>query len=105
MASKKIKNLVVKVGEYKDRNNETKFQWQTIGALFEGDKGQFIILEKWFNPAGVKTDGNGLLVSLYDPGGRDSQEEPARANNSKASAPTHQAPRSMPDDFDDDVAF
>lgn len=65
----KIKDLAVKVGEYRTSDGDTKAKWQTVGAMFKGENGNFIVLERWFNPAGVPTDGkgSGIFLSLFDP--------------------------------------
>ena len=69
MAAKKIKDIAVKTGEYTDRNGNTKGRWQNVGALMKNDDGGvFIILERWFNPAGAP-DPNGkgsVLLSCFD---------------------------------------
>lgn len=75
MASKKIRDLVVKVGEYQDRNTgQTKGRFENIGALMEGEgqngeKSLFIMLKRTFNPAGVPGQDarESILVSCYVP--------------------------------------
>ncbi len=65
----KTHDLAVKVGEYTDKQGNTKGRYQNVGALMMGDKGPFIMLAKWFNPAGV-TDGRGgesILISAFEP--------------------------------------
>lgn len=68
--AKKMRELVVKVGEYQDRNTgETKARWKNVGALMKNDEDDslFIMLDKTFNPAGVPDD-NGrasLLISCF----------------------------------------
>ena len=74
MASKKIRDIVVKVGEYQDRNSgQTKGRFENVGALMESDNNgeisMFIMLKRTFNPAGVPgQDGReSLLLSCYVP--------------------------------------
>lgn len=65
----KTHDLAVKVGEYTDKQGNTKGRYQNVGALMMGDKGPFIMLAKWFNPAGV-TDSRGgesILISAFEP--------------------------------------
>lgn len=66
---KKIYDIVVKCGEYQGKDGEMKARWQTVGAMLEGDKGPFLMLAKWFNPAGVPDarGGESLLLSLFEP--------------------------------------
>lgn len=43
--SKKIKNIVVIVGKYTDREGVEKNRYKTIGGLFETEKGQSIKID------------------------------------------------------------
>jgi hypothetical protein len=84
----KMYDLVVKVGEYTDGQGHKKGRFQNIGAMMEGKDGgaPFLMLAKWFSPAGV-TDfsgkgGESVLISCYEPKGADgqaSQDKPAAA--------------------------
>lgn len=73
MASRKIRDVVVKVGEYTDRNTgETKGRFENVGALMQNDDDSgslFIMLKRTFNPAGVPNqDGReSILLSCYVP--------------------------------------
>lgn len=73
--ARKTHDLSVVVGEYKDRDGNVKKRYQTIGALMEGDNGPFIMLSKWFNPAGIQDSrgGESLLVSCFAP--REQQQQ------------------------------
>lgn len=91
MATKKLYDLAVKTGEYTNQQGEKKGRWQNVGAVMQGDDGgKFIMLSKWFNPAGVP-DLNGknaqsesILLSMFAP--KDQQQQ----------APAPQAPRQAP---------
>tara|TARA_R110002126_G_C10218505_1_gene478777 strand:+ start:199 stop:585 length:387 start_codon:yes stop_codon:yes gene_type:complete len=67
--ARKLYDLSVKVGEYTNKAGETKGRWQNVGALMESDNGMFIMLAKWFNPAGVvdTRGGESILVSCFEP--------------------------------------
>ena len=66
MAAKKIKDAVVVVGEYQNRQGETKKQFRTVGSLIQfDDGGTQLVLDKSFNPAGVP--GDACRISFYDP--------------------------------------
>jgi hypothetical protein len=77
MAFRKIKDLAVVTGTYQS-NGETKKRYANIGALMEGDNGQFLMLNAHFNPAGVpRKDGSeSILVSMFDPKDRDTSQQP-----------------------------
>lgn len=94
--SRKVKDIVAKVGEYTDRNGQTKARWQNVGALMEDKDGQpFIMLARWFNPAGVPSDRESILLSCFAP-----KEQGA------APAPDRGAPAGdMGGDMDDEVPF
>ena len=69
-------NVVARVGEY-EKNGETKARWQNVGVVMETDKGPILLLEPWFNPAGVPRDGDKVLLSLFPPNERDQGSRPA----------------------------
>jgi len=69
--ARKIKNLSVKTREYKDKDGNDKANWQNIGVIMENDKGkQFMLLDKWFNPAGIPDTRNpnstSIMVTMFD---------------------------------------
>jgi hypothetical protein len=66
-------NLAVKTGSYVDRSGQTKNKWQNVGVMLEGKYGPYILLNKWFNPAGIDSDGDSISVSLFEPKPRDNQ--------------------------------
>lgn len=74
--ARKTHDLVVTVREYQDRDGNTKREYQNIGALMESEKGPFVILERWFNPAGIANPENrsNLMVSCFEPRSRDGQQ-------------------------------
>lgn len=122
MASRKIKDLAVKVGSYTDRNSgQDKSKFENVGALMQSDDGSmFVMLKRTFNPAGVPgQDGReSLLISAFDPrppqgqqsqGGYDGGQRSGGASSGGqgyggggSSAPSGGGGRS---DFEDDVPF
>ena len=85
-------DVVAKVGEYRDRNGETKPRWKNVGAVITTDKGHALLLDKTFNPAGLaEPDRESVLLSLFEPKERDGQ-----------GAPQQGAPR---DDLGGDIPF
>lgn len=124
MAHKKY-DLAVKVSEYTDGQGQTKGRWQNVGAVMDdGNGGQFIMLNKWFNPAGVQDlsgrGGESILVSMFEPKQNGNQQQaPAPAPQQHAapqqqSAPAQPAPQQQGqpagqpggvDDLDPDVPF
>lgn len=101
MASRKLYDLAVKTGEYTDSQGQQKGRWQNVGAVMTSDNGgQFVMLAKWFNPAGVADakGGESILLSCFEPnkdkGGGQQQSAPAPR---PAPAPTF--------DGSDDIPF
>ena len=105
--AEKLYDLAVKVGEYQDRQGQTKGRWQNVGAVMKGqDGGKFIMLARWFNPAGVPDfsgkGGESILLSMFEPKGQDGEQRspaPAPAAQRQARAP---AP---PPAMDEDIPF
>lgn len=65
---KKVFDLSVKVGTY-ESEGKTKNRYRSIGSVFEGDRGMFMLLDKCFNPAGVETEPgrDSIMVSMFEP--------------------------------------
>ena len=93
---RKTHDLAVIVREYQDRDGQTKKQYQNVGALMEGDNGPYVILERWFNPAGIANpqDRSNLIVSCFEPRPRDGQQAGNQGGQRQ------QQSRDMPDDSD-----
>jgi len=69
----KTHDLVVKTGEYQ-QNGETKARWQNVGAVIKTEKGQVLLMERWFNPAGISDENNSdnVLIRMM-PADRDNK--------------------------------
>jgi hypothetical protein len=65
---KKTYDLAVKTGSYQ-KDGETKNRYENIGSIMENDKGQFMILNRTFNPAGVPNPDNksSIVISMFSP--------------------------------------
>ena len=78
----KMYDLVVKVGEYTDGQGNKKGRFQNIGAMMAGKDGgtPFLMLAKWFAPAGVPDfsgkNSESVLISCYEPKAADGQALP-----------------------------
>ena len=98
MASKKLYDLSVKTREYTDRDGNKKGNWLNVGSVMQSDDGsKFIMLNRWFNPAGVPDlsgkGGDSILLSIFAP--KDGQQQPQQA----APAPQQSSVN------DDDIPF
>ena len=102
MGTRKIYDLAVVTGSYESQG-QTKHRYQNVGVVLEKDDGgKFIILESWFNPAGVAHDnGKGIMVSMFEPK-QDVRNTPPTPDRAQQRNPA-QAP--SPDGFSDDIPF
>ena len=73
MAKRKY-DLAVKTGSY-EKNGETKGRYMNVGVVLEGDDGMFILLDPAFNPAGVPRKDDRVLVSMFEPRNRETQQD------------------------------
>lgn len=103
--ARKLYDLAVKTGEYQDNQGNKKGRWQNVGAVMQGDDGgKFIMLAKWFNPAGVPDlngkGGESLLLSMFEPKGANDNG----GGGQQQGGGQRQAPRQQPP-MDDDIPF
>ena len=109
MAARKIYDLAVKVSEYQDNQGNKKGRWQNVGAVMQGDDGgKFIMLAKWFNPAGVPDfsgrGGESLLLSMFEPKDQNGQQGGGGGHQQQRQAPPQQQ-RAPQNQYDDDIPF
>jgi hypothetical protein len=103
----KLYDLAVKTGEYVTQAGETKARWQNVGSVFQGqDGGQFILLSRWFNPAGVPDlsgkGGDSIIMSCFEPrqdGERQAPAPQAAAPARKPAQPVQQGRRPQPNTY------
>lgn len=94
----KIRDIAVKTGSYTDSQGNEKGRWQNVGALMKGDDGgEFVILQRWFNPAGIANpqDRESVVLSCFPL--KDKQQQPQQSQPQQTEPPA---------DFDDsDIPF
>ena len=98
--AKKLYDLAVKTGEYKTPDGTVKGRWQNVGACMQSDDGgMFLMLAKWFNPAGVQDltgkGGESILVSMFSP----------KDDAGQARVPAPRAAPSGRPEMNDDIPF
>lgn len=101
MPAKKIKDIAVKTGEYQDRSSgETKGRYLNVGALMKNEDGSvFILLQRTFNPAGVNSERDTVLLSCFD------LREQGEGGGDKPPASRPSAARGGAPAMDDDIPF
>lgn len=60
----KTHDLAVKVGEYQ-KDGQTKNKYENVGVVMEGQNGPYILLKKTFNPAGVNSEKESIVISMF----------------------------------------
>ena len=101
MSAKPTHDLAVKTGEYTTSNGDKKGRWQNVGSIMQKDDGsEFIMLSRWFNPAGVPDlsgkGGDSILLSKF---------EPRQKDNAQQNATSGGRPAKSVDDLVDDIPF
>lgn len=101
--AQKIRDIVVSTGTYQ-KDGQTKNRYQNVGVMMKNDDGgEFIILHRWFNPAGIPNPNNkdSVLLSCFRPNGGQSSGNSGQPQGQ----PAADAPTGGFDDFDDDIPF
>lgn len=106
----KTHDIVAKVGEYTDRQGNTKARYENVGALMQGDNGPFIMMKRTFNIAGLPQDGrDNALLSCFEP--RDDQQQGNRQHSARQASYDAQRPSggyggsAVDADLDDSIPF
>lgn len=108
----KTHDIVAKVGEYTDRQGNTKARYENVGALMQSDNGPFIMMKRTFNLAGLPQDGrDNALLSCFEP--RDDQQQGTRQQSARQASYDAQKPQggaqaggaAQTPDFSDEVPF
>ena len=97
MATTHVYDLAVKTGEY-ESNGQTKGRYENVGKVLRNDNGQFMLLKKTFNPAGVDSNGDMIMISMFEPKPRDGQR-----SNQQSNGPQHNGNERR--DLDDEIPF
>ena len=106
MGTRVIYDLSVKVGTY-IKDGQEKPRWAPVGKIMEKDDGgRFILMNKYFNPAGVPDPDNrdSILVSMFEAGGEQQSAPPPRQDAHNRAKANGYAPQPK-DDFSDDIPF
>ena len=107
--AKKLNDLSVKTGEYKNQSGEMKGRWQNVGAVMQSDDGsKFIMMAKWFNPAGIQDlsgkGGANILLSMFPPRDPNAQGQQGQGQQNDRPA-DRRAPPPPQEDINDDIPF
>lgn len=72
----KLYDAVVKTGEYTDNQGNTKGRYENVGSVMQGDNGQFLVLKRTFNAAGVPNPDNkdSVIVSFFEQNNQGQQQ-------------------------------
>lgn len=80
-------DVAVKVGEYEDSEGNTKGRYENVGVVLDSGDGEYMLLKKTFNPAGVDSKGDRVILSFFEPREDDdaSGKPGGKASNSRGS--------------------
>ena len=79
-------DVAVKVGEYEDSEGNTKGRYENVGVVLDSGDGEYMLLKKTFNPAGVSGDGDRVILSFFEPREYEAPKKPAaKTPNSRGS--------------------
>ena len=101
----KVKDLVVSTGTYTDNQGQTKHRYKNVGSVMQNENGQFLIMDRTFNPAGVPNPENkeGVFISMFDVKERSKQPQYQPYSNEKQPATKPVNQENFVDD--DDIGF
>lgn len=102
----KTHDLCVKVGTYTDKGGNEKARYENIGAVItKDDGGEFIMLKRTFNPAGVPNPDNKdmVIVSLFTAQSQGNQQ-PRQQSQSRPQQSSSGGGGNF-NEFDDDNPF
>lgn len=64
---KHTKNITVKTGSYTDKNGNEKGRYEKVGRVMLMDDGrELFLLNRTFNPAGVPSDRESIILNIFD---------------------------------------
>jgi len=105
------KRIVIKVGEYQDKEGKNKGEYLKAGVILNNDNGEYILLDPSVNLAGAlikqnvmaakqgKEARDMLMVSIFT----DDNQQQAPQQQRQSNAVNEQAPTD--DDFNDSIPF
>jgi len=100
-------DLVVKTGEYTDRDGQTKARFKNVGVIMDGQNGPYILLDRTFNPAGVSgQDGReSIIISMYEPRAEQGGQQSAQAQQQHSQQKANGYQQSNDSLADDNIPF
>jgi hypothetical protein len=81
----KLYDVKAVIGEYQDsQTGETKKRYADVGVILNGEYGPYMIMNRYFNPAGVPGDNakGGIILKLFknEPQQGQQMQDPAAMN-------------------------
>ena len=90
-----IKELVVVIDTYTDRNGNEKKKWLKVGELHQSKEGrEYITLEPHINLAAIprKEGDSRIFVSMFEPKAKDEPAKPAPGHDAPAAFDSEDVP-------------
>ena len=102
----KLYNICASTGKFKDKNGREKNRYVRVGSMFNGEYGDFIMLDAHFNPAGIPRKENSDSIFLYCFKPNDEDNSQGQNFNYSDSSPQNVDPNMWnPDDPPADIPF
>lgn len=89
MATTHLKDIVAVVGTYQDRDGNEKKQYRNVGRLLRNDNGEFMVVDRTFNPAGMPGADSQVFLSLFNPRPRDDHPRNSEGGGSSGGYGAH----------------
>lgn len=91
----KLYDVTVVTGTY-TKDGEQKSRYENVGSVWQGDNGQYMVMKRTFNPAGVpfKEGSDSIFLSMFEP--KDGQQQQQVPQRQKSAA----RPQQRTDDSD-----
>jgi len=108
------KDLVIKVGEYTNKDNEVKGEYVKLGVVLSGENGSYVLIDPTVSLAGClikqrilngkqkKKPGDMLMVSIFDRNKDNQQQNDSAPQQQQQSQP---ASSGADNTYDDDIPF
>lgn len=106
---RKIGEMSVKVGSYKDKEGNEKGIYKNFGSIMQGDDGRmFGFIDRTFNPSGIpvgdKEKNGQAIFSIFEPQQNNAQQSGGNQNGGNQNGGKYSQPQNQPQ-YSEDIPF
>lgn len=96
------RKIVANVGSYTDKDGNEKKQWANVGTLMQNERGYYILLDSFFNPAALRTGNDrSIILSVFE----EDDDKPRGGGRRQQSSEQRSRAKSYQDIPDDQLPF